>query len=179
MQVLLGIFAALILTGGTAFASNKIEDAITKSGDDWTRWDALFKKHGGTDWQVMKAICLNESNLGRYPSVALGLREPSNVEGSKSQDGKSWGLMQMTIPTARDFDATATPTKLNDPEFSIRLAAQFLRTLRRQFDQLEFVVKSYNQGAGNSRKEIAGTSPGYAHEYWARFQRNYKLVLEG
>ncbi len=151
---------------------------MTVQDDSFTKWDALFSRYGGDDWSVLKAICMNESSLGRAPSVALGLVDPSNAEASKSTDGKSWGLMQMTLPTARDYDPDVTPAKLNNPEYSIRLAAQFLRSLRRQFSELEFVVKSYNQGAGNSRKEIAGTIDGYAGEYWDRFQRNYKLVLE-
>lgn len=177
-EIMLGLVVGAFLFSAGAKAKNTVEDIVTVHDDSFTRWDALFQQYGGTDWRILKAIAMNESSLGTYPTVALGIREPSNIEGSKSQDGKSWGLMQMTLPTARDYDPYATSAKLNNPDYSIRLAAQFLRALRRQFDELEYVVKAYNQGAGNTRKELSGDIDGYAGEYWARFQRNYQLVLE-
>lgn len=169
------IFGAL--ASGVILGKNKVEDEIIARTDSFTKWDALFKRYGGDDWPVLKAICMNESSLGDAPSVAHGLLYPSDIDASKSSDGKSWGLMQMTIPTARDYDKNANPVLLNNPEYSVRLAASFLRSLRRQFDELEFVVKSYNQGAGNSRKELNGDIDGYANEYWARFERNRKIIL--
>jgi membrane-bound lytic murein transglycosylase MltF len=150
----------------------------------WRKFDGMFKKHAGTyglDWMWLKAICLNESSLGTYPSVALGLREPSNISGSKSQDGKSWGIMQVTLTTARDLDSTATERKLNDPDYSIRLAALYLNRVKTMFLTIdprfeEWVIKSYNQGPGNSKKEKAGESKGFAGEYWERYKRNLALV---
>lgn len=172
----------LILGAGIFLASlGKKKDGAQMSDDAWRKFDALFKKYGatfGVDWKTLKAIALNESSLGTYPSVALGIREPSSVNASKSQDGLSWGLMQVTISTARTLDPLATAEKLNDPEYSIRLAAAYLKQLQSMFSQLEWVVKSYNQGPGNSQKERSGQSKGFADEYWARFQRNLKLVNE-
>jgi soluble lytic murein transglycosylase-like protein len=92
--------------------------------------------------------------------------------------------MQMTLPTAGDYDPSVTPMKLNDPEYSIKLSAQFVASLMKQFAKtdtryLEWIIKSYNQGAGNTKKEIAGTSTGFAQEYWDRFQRNLTRVKDG
>lgn len=145
-------------------------------------FDTLFKSEAqkyGLNWKMLKAICMNESSLGQYPSVKHGLANPSDVEGSKSQDGKSWGIMQVTIPTARDFDPSATAEKLNNPGYSVKLAAQYLAWVVTQFKddpRVELIVKSYNQGVGNTKKERAGLSEGFADEYWARYQRNYETI---
>lgn len=146
--------------------------------------DRLFVQYGthyGVDWKVLKAICIIESNLGRAPSVARGLQNPNDVEGSKSSDGKSWGVMQVTIPTARDFDQNATPQKLNNPEYSVQIAARYIQWTQRQFSvlelrYLEWVVKSYNQGVGNTSKERAGQSQGFAHDYWTKFKTAYRSI---
>lgn len=152
--------------------------------DNWNRWDAEFKAQGqryGVDWKWLKAIAMNESSLGAHPRVARGLAAPWDIEGSKSEDGKSWGLMQFTIPTAQDFDPDASVAKLNDPAYSIKLAAQYVAWLQRQFPTVdirwqEWVIKSYNQGVGNTRKEREGKIAGFAGEYWARFQRNLAVI---
>ena len=143
--------------------------------------DAIFKKYAaqyGLDWLMLKSICANESSLGTHPSVVIGLNYPYDIEASKSSDGKSWGIMQVTIPTAQDFDISATPMKLNDPEYSVKIAAQFIAWLSIRYKTTdprrnEWIVKSYNQGVGNTAKEISGQISGYAGEYWSRYQRNY------
>ncbi len=152
--------------------------------ENFNRWDYYFKESGknhGIDWKILKAICMNESSLGTNKSVATGLTNPKNIAGSVSSDGKSYGLMQLTIPTAKDFDPSVTPQKLNIPEYSIDLAARFIAKLKTLFAPtdlryLEWVVKSYNQGAGNTKKEMSG-KPGFADEYWRRFKNNYEVCV--
>jgi hypothetical protein len=159
------------------------------NSDPWTMFDADFQresaKYSGQNWKWLKAIALNESELGQEQSVALGIKTPTNVSGSKSSDGKSWGLMQMTLTTAKGLDQAATEVKLNNPQYSIALAAKYLPVIERTLSPLvtrssprflEFLIKSYNQGPGNSRLEFVGSIPGYANEYWARFQRNLQKV---
>jgi len=190
MGPLVWILAAL---AGVAYAAKKqdvdeyVDEVVTENVSDyWTRFDSLFSKYGakyGVDPKILKAISLNESNLGRHPSVARGLENPIDVDGSTSSDGKSWGLMQVTVVTARDYDALASPEKLNSPEYSVDLASRLLRDLQKRFETadpryLEWVVKSYNQGAGNTNKERRGVSSGFAQEYWERFQRNFERVKQ-
>jgi membrane-bound lytic murein transglycosylase MltF len=159
------------------------EDSVAPELTDWNRFDVLFQQYGashGVDWQWLKAFALNESNLGRDKSVALGIEHPSDIENSKSSDGKSWGLMQMTIKTARGLDSSATEEKLNDPDFSIDLSARYIAQLMGMFSSsderyVEWVVKSYNQGPGNTKKEMK-TGVSYAQEYWDRWLRNYNRV---
>lgn len=174
--------------GTIAYSKNRIVEEIdtveAQSGDNWTKYDALFQKYGAMNnvpWQYLKAIAMNESSLGTAKSVAVGLTNPYDIEGSKSYDGLSWGLMQVTIKTARGLDPAATEIKLNDPEYSIKLAAKYVGQLQKMFSTVEpryveWVIKSYNQGPGNSKKERAGTSQGFAQEYWDRWQRNYERV---
>jgi len=135
--------------------------------------DPLFQEYGpqyGVPPNVLKAICMNESSLGQDPLVQKGL---------VSRDGLSWGVMQLTIPTASDFQPGITPQMLNDPATSVKIAAQFVQSLMSQFDSSdprfwEWVIKSYNQGAGRTQQEIDGTRPGTsgAQTYWQRYQQN-------
>jgi soluble lytic murein transglycosylase-like protein len=187
--VILYILAALglgglFLTKTAQSAAESVVETVETHLDFWTQFDALFQNYGarwGVDWTWLKAIALNESDLGRAKSVARGLADPTDVPGSTSSDGKSWGLMQVTLTTARDLDASASEIKLNNPDYSVNLAAKYISQLKSQFNQfdprfMEYVVKSYNQGPGNTRKEIQGKIAGYAQPYWERFQRNLQRV---
>jgi soluble lytic murein transglycosylase-like protein len=182
------LLLALPIVAG--FSTSAVESVMSTDnaggGDPWTRFDGLFQQYGtiyGVDPDVLKAIALNESDLGRAKSVARGLAAPNDIEGSKSSDGKSWGVMQMTLTTARGLDPAATQAMLNNPDYSIRLAAQYVSQLQGMFSSfdpqfLEWVIKSYNQGPGNTKREIAN-GVGYADAYWARFQRNLDRVEQG
>lgn len=156
------------------------------------KYDALFKKYGlkyGVNWHWLKAIAMNESNLGRAPSVAEGLKNPFNIEGSKSSDGLSWGLMQVTIKTAKSLDPTATEVKLNNPEYSIDLASKLTAQHMKMFNSkdkryVESVIKSYNQGPTHTKNEMNGVNSNptwklHVNEYWARFQRNLQKIENG
>jgi len=159
-------FLIPIAVAGVVLFSGRKVFAVEVSGDDFTKFDALFKTYGsqnGVPWGWLKAICMNESSLGTNSRVKAG---------DVSTDGKSWGIMQLTLPTANDYHPGVTIDDLNDPRFSVRVAALFLGDLMRQFsgDQRK-VVMSYNQGAGNTR---AGKE--YAAGYYDRFVRNLGLV---
>lgn len=148
-------------------------------------YDDLFKRYAAVnaiDWRWLKVFAEVESTTGKHPRVARGLAFPEDVEGSKSEDGLSWGLMQMTVVTARDFDKTATPQKLNNPEFTIKLAAQFVASLKRQFGSVpRDVAMAYNQGAGNQKRFIQLEKEGKllvtqypaARNYWKKWQSAY------
>lgn len=148
-------------------------------------FDELFKRYAalnGLDWKTLKTIAMNESTLGMNPRVKRGLIQPSDIEGSKSEDGLSWGLMQMTLVTARDFDKSATAEKLNNPEYSIKLASQFIASLKRQFgSKIRDIAMAYNQGAGNQKRFIQLEMSGdlkrdqypAARNYWLKYQNNY------
>lgn len=190
---LLAGMAGLFALSQNKAVTDSVKGMALTMTENWTRWDADFKreagKYSGMDWRWLKAIALNESSLGMAKSVELGLREPSNVDGSKSYDGLSWGLMQVTLKTAQELDPSATPAKLNNPQYSIAIAAKYLsrveKTLAPKIPRshprwLEFFIKSYNQGPGNSLKELEGIRnekwKAHVDEYWARFQRNLERV---
>ena len=106
-MIYLILIGAIIAMGSQ---SDKIQETIEEKLDSWTEYDSLFKKYGAEyniDWRWLKAICLNESNLGKAKSVMIGLENPRDIENSKSSDGKSWGLMQVTVPTAKDSVVSA------------------------------------------------------------------------
>ena len=182
MDILRGAAVGALIFGGGTLAKNKAEDAMTKASDSFREFDGLFRRHSrlsGVPALMLKAIAMNESSLGKHPSVARGIAAPWDVEGSKSEDGKSWGLMQVTVPTARDYDKNADAVKLNNPDYCVEIASKHLARLIRKFLKEEYVVKAYNQGEGNMQKEIDGKIKGNAGTYWERYQRNYRLANEG
>lgn len=153
----------------------------SKTVADFTKFDDLIFKHAsdkGVDPGLLKGILLNESKLGQDPRVAAGLADPKNVEGSKSRDGKSWGLGQLKPSTAADYDPSATPQKLNEADYNIGLTAQHLARLNRVFGgNEESVVKGYQQGEGNQIKSLAaGTSSAKAESYYAQYKKNRALI---
>ena len=149
--------------GAAALSSNKAGVSVT---NDWNKYDSLFKRYGDLNsvpWIWLKAIALNESNLGRDPLVA---------NKKWSSDGKSRGLMQLTIPTASDYQKGVTPDQLDDPETSVRIAAQYIGYLYKRYagDPMKTIM-SYNQGQGNTDK-----GKQYALDYFQRWQKNLDQV---
>lgn len=173
MIYLVGVAILAIILAGTEIST--VQDVPT--------YDPLFKKYAsqyGLDWKMLKAIAEIESNNGKNSRVKQGILNPTDIEGSKSYDGLSWGLMQVTLATARDYDPSATPQKLNNPEYSIKLAAQYfsdLKDLFSNYDRMtEYMVKSYNQGQGNTLKEIAMTGGHKADGYYMKFLNAYSSL---
>lgn len=182
------VFGVLGFLGILFFSQKLPMGSSQKNLEPFFRFDNLFKKYaseyGVKNWLWLKAICMNESSLGSYPSVAHGLLYPWDIEKSKSQDGKSWGIMQVTVTTAQTMDPSADAVKLNNAEYSVKLGAWYISKLQKMFAQsdpryLEWVIKSYNQGPGNTKKEMQGSSSGFAHEYWDRFKRNLERAKNG
>lgn len=180
----------LLLIGGAWVWANKATGNAVSF--NVKQFDGLFQKYAsqyGLDWKMVKAIAMNESGLGSAAggiekSVLQGILFPKDIESSKSFDGKSWGIMQVTLPTAKQFDATATAEKLNNPEYSIKIACQYIAWVTLRFKTsdpryLEWVVKSYNQGVGNTNNEQRGVFHAMSadvQKYWERYQRNYAKV---
>ena len=173
--------AALLL--GYSGKLNKME----KTDDNSKLLDEYFKEASkvySVPYDMMRAICMNESSYGKAYSVKKGMMNPNDVEGSKSDDGLSWGVMQMTLRTAKDFDISVTPQKLNNPKYSIDLAAKFLRSLRLQFKNERDIVMAYNQGAGNQKKFIEMEKKGnllmtqflQARMYYERYLSNKRRL---
>lgn len=122
-------------------------------------YDGLFQKYGaqyGINWKFIKRIAWIESKIGMYRSVRDGISNPGDVAKSASQDGKSWGIMQVTIPTARDYDKLATPEKMNNPEYSIKIGTQHLAMLKKRYfsSSDRDLAMAYNHGQGNQLKFI-------------------------
>ena len=87
MILFLVIGAALLV--GISLSTDEFAKKVD-TVENWTKWDNDFIAAGKTyqvPWTWLKAIALNESSLGAYPSVAHGIQEPTDIEGSKSQDG--------------------------------------------------------------------------------------------
>lgn len=134
-------------------------------------FDDIYKKYAaiyGLDWKNIKATAIIESNEGKHPSVSLGLQDPDN-ESSVSEDGLSYGIMQVTISTANDFFPGTTFSDLNNPDRCVKIAAAIMNRNAQTFPgNLEYQVRAYNGGTGFLRtKRGQNDTP----IYWQKFQR--------
>jgi len=159
------------------FGEATIQGVQAVTGDSaFDKWNPLFQRFGsqyGVPWRWLKAICLVESSNGQNSRVARGLTDPSDVDGSKSTDGLSWGLMQVTLATAKGLTGrVVTAEELNNPDTSVQLAAQLLRQLIDRFgiDDPESVFRAYNGGPNFGVATYA---------YWVKIQANLEVVLAG
>lgn len=116
-----GLLVLLAALGGGALmmrAANVKASEITGYDEIFRRWGARY----GVDWRLIKAHAMVESSLD---AEAVNPSDPS------------YGLMQV-LCTARDQDspctnrfvvdgwAEATPRRLLDPDFNVRIAAQII-----------------------------------------------------
>ena len=165
-MILLLVPLAFLIFYSTEKGTNIVGEATKEIS--FFKYDKLFKNAGakyGLPWKWLKAIAMNESSLGTNPRVLAGL---------VSSDGKSWGLMQLTLPTARDYMPSASIEDLKNDAVSIDLAAQFLDHLYDRFGgDMRKVVMSYNQGEGNTSK-----GKEYAAEYFERFSKHLQQINE-
>jgi membrane-bound lytic murein transglycosylase MltF len=172
--IMIPLALGILLFGRRAMGSSEwTPDQRMFTASNWTKYDGYFQRWGtayGVDWKWLKAIAMVESNLGLAKSVALGLKDPTNTKASISSDGLSWGLMQMRIETARQFDSMAQIADLNNSTKIIAYAAQYVKWCMKQFPKdsgeslRRKVIMSYNQGVGNTQK---GAS--YASGYYEKF----------
>ena len=175
----------LILIGaGVLLASKKSDSGSDKmlSTEKYSQYDSIFKSAGtkyGVPWIRLKRIAWIESKVGTYRSVAIGIKNPNDVKGSVSDDGKSWGIMQMTLTTMGDYDSTPTPQELNNVSYSIDLAAKHLKMLATLFTNERDIIMSYNHGQGNQKNFIIKEKNGTllktqylaGRDYWAKYQQ--------
>ena len=158
-----------------------VDDLVSQESDGFTRWDPQIRAASRTwrvPWRWIKAVMWNESNLGRAPSVARGIEDPTDIEGSKSSDGKSWGLMQVTLSTAQWLIPGTSVWDLNQPGFSIDLGARYLRWLMdrpasRGGDR-EWVIRGYNGGPGWA---VTAIGPAATSVYYARFVSHLDQIM--
>jgi peptidoglycan L-alanyl-D-glutamate endopeptidase CwlK len=112
----------------------------------------------GTPVKTLPAWVLKYSDLVRIASVEFDMPEHvidafMAVEGSRGDpmatSGAAFGLMQLTLPTAKDLNGgvSLTPQELGDPLLNIRLGTKLLRKLwDRTKGNIVEMAFSYNAG---------------------------------
>lgn len=74
-----------------------------------------------------------------------------NAFRSTSPRDTSYGLMQLTLPTALGLGFSGDPNNLFDPETNIDLGTKLLGQLRQRFgDDVSAVYSAYNSGGGSN-----------------------------
>lgn len=169
------LYAGIALIGVGILMRSSLADEITSRSGDFFKYDAEFKaaaaRYGIPNWFYLKAIAWNESNVGMHPRVRAGLANPFDIEGSKSSDGKSWGIMQVTLTTANDMRPGTSVADLNNPLISIDLGAKYYGKMYQRYKDPVRAARAYNQGPGNEDKNRP-----YADEYGTRFSDHLEKI---
>ncbi len=197
---------AVLILALMLFTPEESSDMASRSAfDDLIR---KYADQYGLPFTFVKKINIIESSSWQNPRVKKGLANPRDFWGSISSDSLSWGGFQLRPETAADFDPTLfcpkvyengkrvpffalylrnpgdtryldTVAKLNDPEYSTKIACKFIKWSEGQIVAagvskidprfFEWLAKSYNQGIGNTTKEIKKTGGGFAAAYWSKY----------
>ncbi|OFZ13447.1 MAG: hypothetical protein A2X86_10340 [Bdellovibrionales bacterium GWA2_49_15] len=149
---ILGVLGFIVMALTTKAKAS--DTGVKSTANKWSRFDSLFKKYASInnlDWRWLKTFCMKETSLGYHPKVARGLAFPNDVDGSTSEDKKSWGLMQLILPTASSLAGrNITPIDLNNPEISIQLSAKYIGVLNKRYKgNIRDIAMAYNQGEPN------------------------------
>lgn len=172
------LLALFILAGLVMGNKEAIQNAALTNSDWFTRWDSLIHEKARkyqVPWRWVKAVMWNESTLGLNRRVASGLSTPTDAESSKSADGKSWGLMQVTLITANEMRPGTSVSDLNNPEISVDLGARYLAKQFRTFKgDREKTIRAYNGGPG-FEKTVAGQRD--TPIYYAKFEKHLAEIL--
>ena len=172
------LWGVFLLLGAGLLLKDSASAAVSGS-DAYNRFDELYKRFGKqykVPWRWIKAIAVIESNQGAARSVAHGLENPQDESGSTSSDGKSWGIMQVTLSTARWLEGQQITTAyLNDAENSIRLGTKYLQYLISVFGyDSEKVSRGYNGGPGFMKTKLG---PTLTLVYYGRFKAALEVIL--
>lgn len=175
--IILALFGVTAVTGGQVVSA-----MVQQEAENFVKYDDLFKKYGverDVPWRWLKAIAMNESSLGRNPSVAAGIENPGSPEGWSS-DGLSRGLMQLTLDTANRARVRpgTTIADLDNPEISVDCAARYVRELLRYYfpGDREGVIRGYNGGPG--WKHGSDESLSMTQSYYSRFQAHLDEIMK-
>lgn len=143
--LILGVIALAIIGTAKIYDIRQAKDAREK----FFFYDELFKKHASINkfpWKWLKAIAKQESSLGLDSRV---------INGEVSGDGLSYGLMQIAegvgSPMEISIKGKGGRAALNDPEYSVNIAAKLIGYLNRKYSgQEDKVFLAYNQGEKNT-----------------------------
>lgn len=179
------IYGVIILLGSIFLMSNAMGNEISDPENvkpQFKKYDHLFKKYAnqyGLNWLMLRRISWIESRVGT---------DARTSKGEVSFDGLSWGLMQIAphVGSPKEIKLKGSPTisELNDPDFSIHLAAKLIRYLSDEFKSERDIVKAYNQGERNQKRFLELEAQGSlldsqypaARDYWNKYQQAKKEV---
>lgn len=99
-------------------------------------------KAAGVPPALLLAICTVESNLNPH---AVNVHDGGSA---------SYGLCQLKVATAKQFDGAATPEMLLEAKDNARIAASFLAFSIGRYQTTQCAVASYN--AGSCRRNASG-----------------------
>jgi len=97
-----------------------------------------------------EAVNLAAKKTGVSPALIYAIiRQESAFNRGAISSASAYGLMQLTVPTARGYDPDATREKLLDASYNIDLGSQNIAKLMKRFNgNILKVAAAYNAGPG-------------------------------
>ena len=148
--------------------------ATAQRGLPPTPYDQAIAAATRGDWQLetlVRAVITRESGW-----------EPGAINPEPgSRYGPSYGLMQVTLPTARLFDPTIQPDDLLDPWLNVAVGTEYLRDLLGRYPVLSDAIAAYN--AGTPRRDAQGRYINESHVsdvvgYYTFYQNRLPAITE-
>jgi soluble lytic murein transglycosylase len=119
----------------------------------WPEADALWAWRAAYPRPFHDAVS-TEATVHGVPEALLYavMRQESGYDPEAESYAGAIGLMQLMPRTARSLSSEAAPVRLFDPHFNVRLGAQLLAQLLKEFDgSLPLAVAAYNAGSHRVR----------------------------
>ncbi|MBN1610903.1 MAG: transglycosylase SLT domain-containing protein [Polyangiaceae bacterium] len=133
---------------------------------EWTRaWQIAFPR----PYEALVKREAQRSGIAEELVYAI-MREESAFDPAAESPARAYGLMQMIVPTARQYAKEAglpwDPESLKEPAISIALGCRMLGDLTRKFDTNPLLaIPGYNAGPGRPRRWLR-EHPGLDFDVW-------------
>ncbi len=102
--------------------------------------------------QYLELAPAQPAPLDRFFTLSI-IRQESAFDPNARSSARAMGLMQLQLPTARNFEKHVTQEKLIDPETNIRIGSKYINHLvANEKGAVELALASYNAGPGRIRQ---------------------------
>lgn len=96
----------------------------------------------------LSSVTQAAQSTGLSPALIFAIiRQESGFNGGAISPASAYGLMQMTVPTAKAYDSSASIQKLLDPDFNVEVGSLELKYLMGRYNgNILKVAAAYNAG---------------------------------
>ncbi len=102
--------------------------------------------------QFLEYVPAVQSHLDRFFTLSI-IRQESAFDPNAASPARAMGLMQLQLPTARNYDKRVSIQQLWEPETNIRIGSKYInRLVESERGSIELALAAYNAGPGRIRQ---------------------------